>query len=367
MGYGYDGNGNPTGPVYDVENRMTAYSTTSYWYDPSGKRVMQAYPDGNGGTFYWIYFYGVDGRRLEEMRCDVTPGNPGPTTACNSGTGNVYFSGRMVAANGVPVVTDRLGSVRVGLGAADPTNPISWNRYAYVGGDPVNRNDPSGLIWQCDSQGNCVDTGVITTSITVNGDDDPLAEIYGGENGISPPGGDTTSLYSINNPGCGTVTFQNNAALDIPSSCWDTTLPVPSTPPVTGPPATQVTQQQCISNFYNSTLGHAVQFGSPLSLLPGWNPQWSHNLIEWGAAVSSKFGGLIGSGGMSGTTELTTLGGTITVGSSFELAVSAFLGAIEMLAPPAMGAATLADLFAHEACNLETHPEFANTAGAVGP
>ena len=29
-------------------------------------------------------------------------------------------------------------------GAADPG---SWNRYAYVGGDPVNRNDPKGLYW----------------------------------------------------------------------------------------------------------------------------------------------------------------------------------------------------------------------------
>ena len=133
VGYGYDGNGNPTGPAYDVENRMTAYSTTSYWHYPSGKRVMQAYPDNYGGTYYWIYFYGADGRRLEEMRCDVTPGNPSPTTACNSGTGNVYFSGRMVAANGVPVVTDRLRSVRTGLGAGE----TSYLPYGEEEGSPT--------------------------------------------------------------------------------------------------------------------------------------------------------------------------------------------------------------------------------------
>src|SRR5437773_5689634 len=28
-----------------------------------------------------------------------------------------------------------------------PTNPGSWNRYAYVGGDPVNWYDPAGLDW----------------------------------------------------------------------------------------------------------------------------------------------------------------------------------------------------------------------------
>jgi hypothetical protein len=28
-----------------------------------------------------------------------------------------------------------------------PADPQSWNRYAYVGGDPVNRNDRSGLCW----------------------------------------------------------------------------------------------------------------------------------------------------------------------------------------------------------------------------
>jgi RHS repeat-associated protein len=48
--------------------------------------------------------------------------------------------------------------------SAHPTLPQSWNRYPYVGGDPVNHFDPSGLT-TCDENGdNCYD------SVTVNGD-----------------------------------------------------------------------------------------------------------------------------------------------------------------------------------------------------
>ena len=31
-------------------------------------------------------------------------------------------------------------------GSVSPGNPQSWNRYAYLGGDPVNGNDPLGLF-----------------------------------------------------------------------------------------------------------------------------------------------------------------------------------------------------------------------------
>ncbi|MGA3041170.1 MAG: RHS repeat-associated core domain-containing protein, partial [Bryobacteraceae bacterium] len=119
---------------------------------------------------------------------------------------NVYFLGKPISAEGNLVSTDRLGSVRSGgpgglgyqaqypygveyspptandrekyatytrdsatgfdyavnryyasqwgrflspdpyAGSSDPSNPQSWNLYPYVGGDPVNSSDPSGLF-----------------------------------------------------------------------------------------------------------------------------------------------------------------------------------------------------------------------------
>jgi RHS repeat-associated protein len=193
-----DANGNPAGSNYtwDVENRLLSSNGTAYNYDPWGKRIVV-----NG----LAYFYGIDGKPLATYA--VIPSSPGNyfTLGIPSYYTPMYFTyfgGRLLEP------TDRLGSMRfqsgpylastpavyfpwgqeqtstqdgtfkfagywrdatgggqdyadqryynanygrfwtpdpAGLKAVNPKDPTSWNQYAYAMGDPVNRNDPSGL------------------------------------------------------------------------------------------------------------------------------------------------------------------------------------------------------------------------------
>ena len=190
VGQAYDANGNAgTGYTYDVENRMIMGTGGTYVYDQAGKRVKK--------TSYWgspeYYFYGIGGQKLVTQAC--TSGG------CSAPQYNVYFAGKLVKSKGVLVVTDRLGSVRasalermsyypygeektstgdgrekfgtytrdntatdyadqryygVGMGRfgtpdpsspGDPGEPATWNKYAYVVGDPVNLIDRTGLFY----------------------------------------------------------------------------------------------------------------------------------------------------------------------------------------------------------------------------
>jgi RHS repeat-associated protein len=196
-GYGYDANGNVTtmpgqsGMTYDVDNRLATATGDTYAYAPDSKRVWKKKPDGSQE----IYFYGLGGQKLGAYipRVDAQLG-----LYLDAGTTNLYFGGKLIRAQGQTVVTDRLGSVRssgmryfpygaeqtvtgqdkdkfatyyrdgtTGLDYADqryygstvgrfltgdpyqasggPSDPGSWNRYAYVKGDPANKTDRSGL------------------------------------------------------------------------------------------------------------------------------------------------------------------------------------------------------------------------------
>jgi RHS repeat-associated protein len=203
-GYGYDANGNLTSmPMltmsYNVENRLvqatdTTNGTDQYGYDPAGRRVWK-----HQGDFDYVSFYSVDGTVLGTYL------DTGAGFGYGEGGLNVYFAGKLVAmrmyswAGGVAAHEDRLGSVarrgstnrkyfpygeeptttaqnetKFGTYYRDQTtaldyaqnryyartigrftttdpypgnlgSPQSLNRYTYVGNDPVNRNDPSGL------------------------------------------------------------------------------------------------------------------------------------------------------------------------------------------------------------------------------
>jgi hypothetical protein len=66
-------------------------------------------------------------------------------------------------------------------GSGHSRNPLSWNRYAYTGGDPINYNDPRGLDYYyigCDP--NAYDSTMLGLCLA-------LMQAYGGA-AEKPPG-----------------------------------------------------------------------------------------------------------------------------------------------------------------------------------
>ena len=202
-GFGYDANGNMTQMpgvtgtmTYDVANRLKTAAGETYSYGADNRRHWKT----SGGTQTWTY-WGIDGRMAGEFTWTNGVPTAGPVA-------ELWFAGRLIRTrDGTTVFTDRVGSVRLrvttaggpserhgyfpygeeqtatlgnrpkygtytrdaatgldyadqryygsGLGrftTSDPyqasggaSQPGSWNRYAYVSGDPINRYDPRGL------------------------------------------------------------------------------------------------------------------------------------------------------------------------------------------------------------------------------
>jgi len=200
------------GNSYSVENRMTLevlgsypYPANIYAYDPWGKRVMSGYNPSYGSPLpnYNYTFYGITGQKLAMVTCNGSNYPAYPTCAIVGQ--NVYFGKKLIVAGGATVLTDRLGSVRAngqgetpayypygeertstvdgrekfgtyfrdaigqdyadqryygsgtgsfftagpGAGSGNASGSLTWNRYSYANGDPVNHWDPSGLDGVC--------------------------------------------------------------------------------------------------------------------------------------------------------------------------------------------------------------------------
>ncbi len=188
---------------YDLENRLAIANRTLdqgndlYAYGHGNKRIYKRVEQDGQANKHYVFLYGAGGERIGHY--EVT------STSVVRLTEWYYFAGRQVAESMgtiLGVVTDRLGNVRkrgsttldyypygqekpgptgnevakfgtyfrdagTGLDYADqrhyaatygrfmspdpyqasggPGDPGSWNRFAYVGGDPMNRVDPTGL------------------------------------------------------------------------------------------------------------------------------------------------------------------------------------------------------------------------------
>ena len=190
----------------------TSGGTEYYGYAPDNKRIYRWNP--TTGTEEWI-LYGARGERIGTFSM-YDPSGMGSYFEFQAIATNVWFGGKLISKMDsfgylTSVVRDRLGTDRETgaqyypygdeitstangtekygtyvrdsftlldyadqryytaaygrFNTADPygksarlTNPGSWNRYAYVGGDPVNRRDPRGLC-VTDSKGDYWDTG----------------------------------------------------------------------------------------------------------------------------------------------------------------------------------------------------------------
>jgi len=198
--YSYDANGNLTAMpsitnTYDIENRLqqavhTLNGTEQYVYNPSNQRVWKK----DASQSETAYIYGPDGARLATMNASWGNGLHFGSTTLELRLGGRLITSVASGDSAGSLVEDRLGSVGAsqyfpygetrsgGAGfqfatyrsdsatqfyyaqnryyyskiarflTPDPyksgakfTSPQSWNRYAYVEGDPVNMYDPAGL------------------------------------------------------------------------------------------------------------------------------------------------------------------------------------------------------------------------------
>ncbi len=176
--YGYDGDGRKVvqntggyGNLYyiwsSVLGQPVVEATTggvyrAYVYGPSGQSLGLLSYDSQ---FYWVHSDHLgSGRKLTDVNGNVTyrgEFDPHGQTLLEVAPGGTYLNSKKFTgyernwatnlddANARTYHHNRARFMQpdpLGLGAADAANPQSLNLYSYVGNDPVNFTDPTGLF-----------------------------------------------------------------------------------------------------------------------------------------------------------------------------------------------------------------------------
>ena len=245
---GVDANGNATGYGinYDLENRLITASGAQYTYDGQNKRIFSCTNSCASETYY---FYAPSGKLIAQF----TPMYTAPyknqnlqivpaTLAFQNGPTRAYFGSRLLgnedrlgsrgkyfpygedngsqnpasdnvkfatytrdSATSLDYADQRYYSNSTGRfmtpdpygGSGRPSVPQSWNRYAYVLGDPINGVDPSGL-----DVGTC---GAVAYSVAMTGPPAACNTVGAAalslsiDNWITPPTGlsQTGTIYQV--------------------------------------------------------------------------------------------------------------------------------------------------------------------------